>query len=172
MKMKNKIVLLACIVFIFPVAGYCQATLEKFASFNNKRISYMGRVGITDSCAEIYWTGSSVKINVKQTTVVKALLADEKGNNYYYVIVDGDGANAVKIKVDKEKKLYTLAANLSKEKHSIELFKVTNTDYITTRFYGFETDAAAKVLKADKKPIRKIEFFGNSITCEIGRAHV
>lgn len=128
----------------------------------------MGRVGITDSCAEIYWTGTSVKLNVKGTKTVKALLSDDKGNNYYYVIVDGDEANAVKIKIDREKKFYTLVTNLDEYKHSIELFKLTNTDFITTRFYGFETDADAKIVKAEMKPKRKIEFFGNSITCGHG----
>jgi hypothetical protein len=159
-----------CIALFFVVALYSgvygQAT--KFIGAGDKVISYMGRVGITDSCAEFYWTGTSVKFNVKGTATVKALLADDKGNNYYYVIVDGNSANATKIKIDKEKKFYTLASNLDKSEHCIELFKVTNTDFITTRFYGFETDAAAKVLKADKKPKRKIEFFGNSITCGHG----
>jgi len=127
----------------------------------------MGRVGITDSCAEIYWTGTSMKMRVKSTKTVKALLSDEKGNNYYFVIIDGDSASAHKIKIDKEKKLYNLA-NLDGKKHTIELFKVTNTDLITTRFYGFEVDEKAKILKAPKKPKRKIEFFGNSITCGYG----
>ncbi len=128
----------------------------------------MGRVGSTDSCTEIYWTGTSVRINVRSATNVKALLADEQGNNYYYVIVDGDGANATKIKIEKEKKLYTLVSNLDANKHSVELFKVTNTDFITTRFFGFEIDKDAKVLKAEKKPKRRIEFIGNSITCGHG----
>ncbi len=45
----------------------------------NKNISYMGRIGHTDSTAEIYWTGSSATIKVKATHEVKALLADGKG---------------------------------------------------------------------------------------------
>jgi hypothetical protein len=164
--MKRKIYIVLILVNAVYSGGYCQAT--KFIGAGNKSISYMGRVGISDSCAEIYWTGTSVKFNVKGTNIVKVLLADDKGDNYYYVIVDGDGATATKIKIDREKKLYSLVSNLDKKKHSIELFKLTNTDFITTRFYGFEIDAAAKVLKADKKPKRKIEFFGNSITCGHG----
>ncbi len=163
---KIQLILFVFLLAISPV--YSQETVTKFVPFHHKSISYMGRVGSTDSCMEIYWTGTSIKMNVKATTSVKALLADGQGNNYYYVIVDGDGATANKIKIDKEKKYYTLVSGLDLNKHSIELFKVTNTDFITTRFYGFETDAAVKVLKADKKPKRKIEFFGNSITCGHG----
>ncbi|MEO6733601.1 MAG: SGNH/GDSL hydrolase family protein [Ferruginibacter sp.] len=164
-----RLCIIYCLVVIAGISPlYGQVPAGKFIPFNNKSISYMGRVGITDSCTEIYWTGTSVTLNVRSTGTVKALLSDEKGNNYYYVIVDGNGDSAVKIKVHKEKQLYTLASHLDAGRHRIELFKVTNTDFITTRFYGFETDATAKLIKAPKKPAKKIEFFGNSITCGHG----
>jgi lysophospholipase L1-like esterase len=140
----------------------------KFVEANNSSVNYMGRIGRNDSCAELYWTGSSISIRVKATSTVKALLSDERGDNYYYAIVDGNGNGAVKIKVDKEKKLYTLASGLNKSAHSVTLFKLTNTDFITTRFYGFEIDKTAIVLEQVKKPKRTIEFFGNSITCGHG----
>lgn len=165
-KIKIWIALLIFSLAYMPV--YSQETPGKFIGSGNKLISYMGRIGMTDSCAEIYWTGSSVTINVAAANSVKALLADETGNNYYYVIVDGDGSKATKIKIDKEKKFYTLAANLTIIKHSIELFKLTNTDLITTRFYGFEIDSAAQIVETEVNPKRKIEFFGNSITCGHG----
>jgi len=153
-------------IFWFVAQGiFAQSSETKFIPFTNKSISYMGRIGKTDSCTELYWTGSSIQLNVQATKTVKALLSDDKDGDYYYVIIDGNGNDAVKIKVDKNKKLYTLASNLTADKHHIELFKVTNTDYITTRFFGFEIDQEAKVLTADKLPKRKIEFFGNSITC-------
>ena len=166
--MRKKI---AFILPLFVVLSAClnaQSATTKFVSFSNALISYMGRVGITDSCTEIYWTGTSISIQVQSTSTVKALLADEEGNNYYYVITDGDGEHAVKIKVDKGKKWYTLAAHLNKNKHQVELFKLTNTDFITTRFYGFEVSRGAVIVKPSKKQKRKIEFFGNSITCGHG----
>lgn len=146
--------------------GYAQST--KFISFNNQHIRYMGRVGINDSCAEIYWTGTSIRFKIAATTTVKAMLSDENGNNYYDVIVDGDSASATKIRINKEKQLYTLADKLDGKLHRIELCKITNTDFVTTRFYGIETDSTAQLQKPDKLPKRKIEFFGNSITCGHG----
>ncbi|TCC88810.1 electron transporter RnfD [Pedobacter frigiditerrae] len=137
---------------------------NKFIGFNNKKISTMGRVNLTDSCTEIYWNGSSVSINVSKTQTVSALISDERDNSYYYVIIDGQVNNALKVKFDKGKKVYHLASNLNKEKHKIELFKIGNTDFTTTRLFGFELDKNAMVLEADKKPKRKIEFYGNSIT--------
>ena len=168
-KMKKQTRTIFCIAFLVVCKNApAQEDGLKLIGAQNKRIAYMGRVGHTDSCANIYWTGTSISINVKETTNVTAILEDEKGNNFYYAITDGDGANAIKIKVDKEKKSYVLAANLDKETpHHIELFKITNTDN-WTRFYGFKTDETAKVLKPSKKPKRTIEFFGNSITCGHG----
>lgn len=166
--MKRKITVIFFGLLLLWSNGFSQAILPKFIPSTDKNISYMGRVGFTDSCAEFYWTGSSVTINVAATKTVKALLADDIDGNYYYVIIDGNGDDAVKIKVDRYKKAYTLADNLNANQHKIELFKVTNTDYVTTRFYGFEIDNTAQVLKADKLPKRKIEFFGNSITCGHG----
>lgn len=166
--MKSKRSLCLLLLFCATVAAYAQNDTGAFIAHNDKRIGYSGRIGRTDSCAEIYWTGSSVSLNVKGTSAVNALLSDEQGNNYYYVIVDGVEASATKLKIDKEKKLYSLASNLSNGPHRIELFKITNTDYITTRFFGFAVDKAGRVMKASKKPRRKIEFFGNSITCGHG----
>ncbi len=148
--------------------GYSQDKVTNFIAPGDKRIGYMGRVGHNDTCAEIYWTGSSIQVNVKGTSTVKALLSDDNGNNYYYAIVDGKENNLHKLKIDKEKKLYTLASNLDKAEHHIELFKVTNTDYITTRFFGLAIDNKARFLPASKMPKRKIEFFGKSITCGHG----
>ena len=157
------------IVFLLYFSySFSQEIKGKFIASNDMHLSYMGRVGFTDSCAEIYWTGTSVTINVTNTKSAKALLSDDKGNNYYYVIIDGNGNDAIKIKINKEKRLYDLATNLSDGKHTIQLFKVTNTDFITTHFFGFELDATAKVLMVNKLPKRKIEFFGNSITCGHG----
>jgi len=166
--MLNRIIAITFIICSLSSGGWAQTGSTKFIKATNKSISYMGRVKATDSCAEINWTGTSINLNVSSTTSVKALMADEKGDNYFYVIIDGIDTAPAKIRIGKEKKFYMLASGLTDSKHSIELFKVSNTDYATTRFYGFETDAGAAILKPAKKPKRKIEFFGNSITCGHG----
>ncbi len=47
----------------------------------------------------------------------------------------------------------------------MELFKRTEWDKGKTWFYGFETSRRTKILAPPVPPKRKIEFFGNSITC-------
>lgn len=158
----KKIVLLVASALSI-LSGFAQT---KFISFNNKRVDFMGRIGMSDTCANFYWCGSSVTLKVKGTHSVKAMLADNIGNNYYYVIVDGN--NPFKIKIEKEKKNYSLVSNLDNNSHTIQLFKITNTDNTVTSLYGFEIDGAGKLLKPAKKSKRKIEFFGNSITAGHG----
>ncbi|MFC3559267.1 SGNH/GDSL hydrolase family protein [Pedobacter jamesrossensis] len=159
--------LFGCFNLIEAAGQHNKANQEKpsrFISFKHPKINVMGRVAITDTCTEIYWNGSSITLNVARTKTVKALINDERDESYYYVIVDGQGDKAQKIKFDKGKKLYTLISNLSDDKHKIELFKIGNTDFSTTRLFGFDLDRDAKILKPDKKPKRKIEFYGNSVT--------
>ncbi len=157
--------LLAISIFIF-CASNAQDVVSKIVPFNNANVQYMGRVGINDSCANFYWSGSSVTIKVKGTNTLKATLADSLGNNYYFVIVDDK--EPVKLKLNKGKATYELVSNLDHQLHTIKLFKLTNTDNNITSLFNFEIDANGQTERPNKLPKRKIEFFGNSITCGHG----
>lgn len=163
-----KFFLSVLVVFIVHVGAVAQNNAVQNIGFNNQRLSYTGRIEISDTCTAFYWSGSYVSINVKNTKMVNALIADNRDNNFFYVIVDGDERKATKIIINKEKKLYTLATFNDKKKHHIKLYKITNTDDHITRIFGFEIDKAAKLLTPAKKLKRTIEFFGNSITCGHG----
>ena len=58
--------------------------------------------------------------------------------------------------------------NLPAGEHEVELFKITEWDKGKTFFYGFELNKDEKVLAPQPLPKRKIEFYGNSITCAYG----
>ncbi|GAA4749694.1 SGNH/GDSL hydrolase family protein [Flavisolibacter ginsenosidimutans] len=93
-------------------------------------------------------------------------MEDYNGQNYFNVIIDG--AVVQKLKIDSAKKWYTLAENLSPGEHVAELFKRTqiNGEYRRgyTRFYGFSLPGG-KALSAPQRKLRRMEFYGNSITC-------
>ena len=138
----------------------------KLIENNNPRLNFMGRIAHTDSCANFYWSGSSVQIKVKNSLTVKVVLGENVDLNYYDVIIDGKYTD--KIKVIKGKHSYTVASNLDNQTHVIQLFKATNTDERITSFYGFLVDENAKVLKQKNKKKLKMEFFGDSITAGHG----
>lgn len=129
---------------------------------HDPHIRYSGRILMQDEAAELSWTASSAKINFNGTGA-KATLRDEHAYNYINVIVD-DKLVAV-IKPDSVQKEYTLVAGLQPGNHTLELFKRTEAAMGKTWFYEFSLDKGASIMQPPAVKKRKIEFFGNSITC-------
>lgn len=134
----------------------------KTVKFNNPNISYEGRILYRPDAAVLSWSGTSVTIKFKGTKI-SAEIQDLDTANYYNVIVD----NKVSFKLHTEttKKKYLLASGLSNGNHTVQLFKRTEWDKGKTLFFGFETPDGTKLLPPAAPKKRKIEFFGNSITC-------
>ncbi|WP_183560758.1 SGNH/GDSL hydrolase family protein [Mucilaginibacter sp. SP1R1] len=153
---------LITLFFVFTAGiSNCIAQIVVLKS-KDQHIRYTGRINMTDEAAELYWTGSSIKINFNGTGA-SAMIQDERGDNYFTVIVDDKVINTLHL--DNTKRTYILAEGLPAGAHSLELFKRTEWEMGKTTFYQFvlAKDAAVLPAPADKK--RKIEFFGNSITC-------
>ena len=134
----------------------------QFISFNDPNIRYEGRTVWDKDAAELSWSGTSVTVFFKGTDL-SAILKDADTADYYNVIIDNK--NISKIHTDTTKKSYLLASGLSNKKHKVQLFKRTEWALGKTWFYGFETSSKAKILQPPPLPKRKIEFYGNSITC-------
>ena len=134
--------------------------LIKSVDFKNKNLEYMGRIGKTDSTSELYWSGSSIKIEF-QGTEISATLQDEKGNNYYNIIIDNDSIYT--LHTNSNKTTYQLVDDLEEGKHTVQIFKRTEWNKGKTSFYGFSFKEKSKVYPIAKKKIA-IEFYGDSIT--------
>ncbi len=147
-------------LFLFLTLISCKSIQVKTGLFLNDKIQFMGRIAEADTYKEIYWSGSSVKIKFKGTSV-KAVLEDEHGKNYFNIIVDE--TNISLLHPDSTKEIYTLATNLDEGIHTVELFKRTEWTKGKTKFYGFQIDQSANVLNIEPKE-KSIEFYGNSIT--------
>lgn len=146
-------------MLFFVLTGNAQT---KTVGFNDPKISYQGRINFLSNAAELSWPGTSATINFEGTSI-SAILQDLDTANYYNVIVDNRVVS--KIHTEKEKKSYVLASGLSEGKHQVQLFKRTEWDKGKTLFYGFEVPEDGKILAASEPKKRKIEFYGNSITC-------
>lgn len=156
--MKHKYFLLLLFLSV-SISCHAQSVVIKA---HDTHIRYMGRIIMQDEAAELSWSGTSLKINFKGTGV-KATLKDEFGNNYYNVILD-DKVIAI-IHPDNVLKEYTLASGLPDVNHSLELFKRTEWPMGKTWFYQFALDKNALTLAPPPVRKRKMEFFGNSISC-------
>jgi len=156
--MKKNYHFLLCCLFC---ACACHAQ-NNIISYSDPRIHYMGRVITRDSSAELSWTATTVSVSFDGTGI-QALLKDERGDNYYNVIVDGKVTTV--LHPDNAKRLYTLASGLPSGRHNLEFFKRTEWAMGKTWLYGLLPGVHTTLLPAPPVPKRKIEFYGNSITC-------
>jgi hypothetical protein len=148
---------LACLCFV--AIGNSQPGL---ISCTDKHIQYEGRIWKDGNAMVLTWPGVSVRINFHGTGL-SVIMKDQDTANYYNVIVDGN--ITMKIHTDTAKHAYTLAAGLTPGDHNVELFKRTEWDKGKTWFYGILPDNGTSLLAPPALKKRRIEFFGNSITC-------
>ncbi len=157
--MRNKIFYI--VLFFFTLLGVSH-TQNRSITFNNPDIYYEGRIIYNDSSAVLSWPGSSITILFKGTNI-SAILQDADTANYFNVILDDN--NISKIHTDTVKQIYSLVSGLQDGEHKVQLFKRTEWDKGKTFFYGFQTSNNTIILPPPRAPKRKIEFYGNSITC-------
>ena len=149
-------------LFILTLLSVPVIAQQKLIGYNSPDLLYEGRIFYKTDATILSWPGTSVQLKFKGTEI-SAVLQDTDTANYFNVIVDGQVIS--KIHTDTVKRTYLLAENLPSGKHVVQLFKRTEWDKGNTWFYGFEVPDKARVFKQPSPPKRKIEFYGNSITC-------
>jgi len=148
-----------CILFVVLVSVNVYAAVTITA--NDPNIQYTGRIDFSNPLAPVLsWSGSSVIANF-QGTSIKATL-NEMGGNYFYSIIDDGTPN--KISLSGGQRTYTLASGLSDTTHKIELYKRSEAINWPTAFVNFIIDNGKKLTQPPARPIRKMEFYGDSIT--------
>ncbi|UXX79903.1 GDSL-type esterase/lipase family protein [Reichenbachiella carrageenanivorans] len=130
----------------------------------DEAVSYQSRIDIdqpTSVLVDLYWSGAAVRVSYEGDSLF-ATLQDERGDNYFNVIIDQDSVRL--LSVDTTKTKYLLAAGLSSGSHTVELFKRTEWIRGKTTFFGFEVTGIAPKISKPAAKRRKMEFYGNSIT--------
>jgi len=132
----------------------------------NPNIEYSGRIDFSKPDAPKFsYSGVSIRatVNAQQASIV---LNDEKGENYYAVIIDQ--VYQRKLKLKKGKSTYQLADFGEKRVHEVEIVKITEEMFGKTTFIGFDLGAEGEIVEMQNKREHTIEFIGNSITCGYG----
>lgn len=149
-------------MLLFYLVFSCSTKKELQVDYSNATIEYSGRIDSSKvRGVDLYWSGTSIKFNF-EGEAISALFEDEKGDNYYNIIIDNDSLYI--FRPDTIKRYYELASELPKGQHSIEIFRRTEWDRGKTSFYGFKILGETKILPKSPPRKRKIEFYGNSIT--------
>lgn len=136
-----------------------------FALPENKKLQYSGRIDFENPKAPVFVYAASYVKMVFEGTSVSVCLANHRAywTNEMGYILDGK-QDKIRLRDDNQKEWYTLAEDLAEGRHELLLFKRMDSCHTVT-FYGFELNKEAQLLEAAPKPDRRIEVFGDSVSC-------
>jgi hypothetical protein len=142
-----------------------QEKLSLFAA-DNTFIQYTGRIDFKNPKLPRFWQ-PGVYINARFSgTTCKVILNDEvlwgKNHNYIEIVVDG---KAIRIQTRGRTDTVVVASGLRDGIHTLGIVKNTEANIGYLELVGI---ICKELLKPTDKPVRKIEFIGNSITCGAG----
>jgi hypothetical protein len=132
---------------------------------DNPKIQYTGRINFVDPKAPVlYWPGTYIKANFNGTSA-QIVLDDSLGDNFYNVIIDGNSDHPFILDCEQSEHIYPVVEGLKDTTHQIMIFRRTEGFSGPTVFKGLILYKGKTLSMPPKRPKRKIEFYGNSITC-------
>lgn len=158
--------ILVVVLLLNTIAADAQKALLNFYSASAAGFEYTGRFDFTDKSLPRFWQPGTYITARFQGTECEILLNDEllwgKSHNYVSIVVD----NGSPMRVQTRQAQDTIRIkNLSKGKHTLVICKSTEAGIGYLEFEGLR---CARLLPASPVPGRRMEFFGNSITCGTG----
>jgi len=127
---------------------------------NNSNIQYIGRVNFSSPTTPVF-SNPGVYIQTNFTgTFCDIYMQASTGNNYIEVVIDDKAP--VRYLLSTARKTYRVADSLSEGVHKILICKDTEAGVGYITFLGFRCEGLSPVTDL---PARKIECYGNSITC-------
>lgn len=135
---------------------------------DNKGFLYTGRIDFNEPKAPyLSWPGSSVKANFTGSHL-EVVLDDDNGKNYYNIIIDGNDRFPYVLQAKQGEHRYVISNSLAAGKHTLEIYKRTEGEEGGTYFKGLWLAEGEKLMAAPKRPTRRMEIFGDSITSGLG----
>lgn len=153
------------LIAMFLFCGSISAQKDwQHISASNAAFSYSGRFDFSNPEAVRYdWSGSAIRFQFTGKNL--QLLLQGGDRNYFNVFVDGQLHEVLHAPADS---VYTLKDLKGKGPHQLILQKRTEGGMGTAFFKGINIEEKASVMPYPVEETRKIEFFGNSITCGYG----
>lgn len=156
------------LLFVFVAQAQDPKNQLTYIAPSDAKIQYTGRIDFDNPNAPVfYWPGTYLKAKFLGTSLT-IKLDDETGENYYNVFLDGDFEHPTIIDCEKGFSDYPVFDQLADGEHTVCLFRRTEGFSGPTTFLGFVLDVDKKLESLPPKPSRKIEFYGDSITCGMG----
>lgn len=131
----------------------------------NEKLQYSGRIDFDDASAPVLVYAASWVKMVFTGTSAAVTLANHRScwTNEMGYFIDGE-QKRIRLRDDDAKETYILAENLADTRHELLFFKRMDSCHTVT-FYGFTVDDGARLFMPASKPARRIEVFGDSVSC-------
>jgi len=154
------------ILFSFIVLvslGFAAPAENLFIVPSDARIQYFGRWDHSDSVfAQADWPGVYLRVVFQGTGCSMRM----QGVNAFEVVVDGQSSQTVF--ADDSLRTIPLVSGLAQERHVVALYKRSESQTSSAKFYGLELDQGGQLQAPPALPVRRIEFIGDSYTAGYG----
>ena len=140
---------------------------DRLIEADDPNIQYTGRIDFSNLKKPKFWS-PGVYIRAKwQGTSCEVIINDEalQGSNHNYIAVVIDDGKPVRIQTTGTNNTIKAAEGLADGSHTITVCKDTESGTGYLEFIGFR---CAGLLPPAPRPVRKLEFIGDSITCGSG----
>jgi hypothetical protein len=166
--MKRSISTCTALLALAGLLGGSAALAATQVAPTDKHLQYTGRIDFADPAAPVItWPATQIAGTFTGTSL-SVTLDDERGLNYFNVIIDGQDASPLILQAAQGSKTYEVAQGLAPGRHSFLIFKRTEGEEGATTFRGLALDDGATLLAPPPRLKRHIEFFGDSITSGMG----
>ncbi len=134
---------------------------------NHSFIQFTGRVDFSDQKFPRFWNPGVYFEFEYEGDSCEVLLNDELpwDNSHNYISVVVDGGEQERISLQQKENRIVIGKGLKQGRHKVLVCKSTESGIGYLELAGIWCQ---RLLKPDPKPVRKMEFFGNSITCGTG----
>lgn len=144
------------------------ATATTLIAADDSHYLYTGRIDFSQAKSPLLtWPGSSIKANFSGSSLA-VVLDDTLGKNYFNVIIDGNNDHPYVLEAKQGENTYLISKALPAGTHSVEIYKRTEGEEGGTQFKGLVLDDKATLLGQPKRPQRRMEIFGDSISSGMG----
>ncbi|MEI7628158.1 MAG: SGNH/GDSL hydrolase family protein [Bacteroidota bacterium] len=147
----------------FLLSFYKLSAQTKFIPSNSSNIVFIGRFDFSEpNKVTFMYSGCTIRTIFSGNSI--SIILKEQSPNYFTILVD----NQVHIlKTNPIDTIYTIAENLSENKHHLDIIRNTEWSTGNSIFKGFKINQDANIFKPTIQE-RKIEFIGDSYTCGYG----
>ncbi|RQV96969.1 acetyl xylan esterase, partial [bacterium] len=155
------------VVFASFLFGSCSRPEVKFFSADHPNFQYTGRIDFSNPELPRFWApGVYIQATFEGDSCVIEL-NDEVlyGSNHNYISVQVDELPVQRIKLSGVHNVLKVADGVEAGSHNLTISKSTESGIGYLEFVGLHCE---NLLEPTPKPERKIEFYGNSITCGTG----